>query len=68
MIGSMLIVKPMDGWARLTLDRPEARNALNTALLGRLGEQLGRLALDPSCRAVLLTGAEGNFAAGADYR
>jgi enoyl-CoA hydratase len=65
-ITSMLIVEPMDGWARLTLDRPEARNALNTALLGRLDEELARLAADPTCRAVLLTGAGGNFAAGAD--
>jgi enoyl-CoA hydratase len=65
-IGPMLIVEPMDGWARLTLDRPEARNALNTALLGRLADELGRLAADPACRAVLLTGAGGNFAAGAD--
>lgn len=62
----MLIVEPMDGWARLTLDRPEARNALNTALLGRLDEELARLAADPACRAVLLTGAGGNFAAGSD--
>lgn len=62
----MLIVEPKDGWARLTLDRPEARNALNTALLGRLAEELCRLAADPACRAVLLAGAGGHFAAGAD--
>ena len=42
------------------------KNALNTALLARLAEVLGGLARDPSCRAVLLTGAAGNFAAGAD--
>ena len=62
----MLIVEPKDGWAQLTLDRPEARNALNTALLKRLAEEFGRLAADRGCRAVLLTGAAGNFAAGAD--
>jgi enoyl-CoA hydratase len=42
------------------------KNALNTALLARLAEVLDDLARDPACRAVLLTGANGNFAAGAD--
>ncbi len=61
-----LIVEPHGAWTRLVLNRPEARNALNTALLARLAEVLSGLARDPTCRAVLLTGAEGNFAAGAD--
>lgn len=55
-----------DGWARLTIDRPAARNALNTALLAAIAGHLARLAEDPSCRAVLITGANGTFAAGAD--
>ena len=54
------------GWTRLTINRPEARNALNTALLAQLAAALNGLAEDPACRAVLLCGAEGNFAAGAD--
>lgn len=62
----MLLVDAMDGFTRLTLDRPDARNALDTALLARLAEELGRLAGEPGCRAVLLTGAGGHFAAGAD--
>jgi enoyl-CoA hydratase len=61
-----LIVEPHGTWTRLVLNRPEVRNALNTALLARLDEALTGLARDPACRAVLLTGAEGNFAAGAD--
>lgn len=61
-----LIVEAQAGWVRLALNRPEARNALNTALLGRLAGVLGGLAADPACRAVVLTGAAGNFAAGAD--
>jgi len=65
-IGAMLIEDPQDGWTRLTLSRPEARNALNTALLERLADTLVRLGDDPGCWAVVLTGAEGNFAAGAD--
>ena len=61
-----LIIDRMPGWARLTLNRPEARNALNTALLGRLAEALAMLSADPAIRAVVLTGANGHFAAGAD--
>ena len=61
-----LIVEPHGAWTRLVLNRPQAKNALNTALLARLAAVLDGLARDPTCRAVLLTGAEGNFAAGAD--
>ncbi len=61
-----LIITPMQGWARLTLSRPAQKNALNTALLAALAGALDALAADPACRAVVLTGAEGNFAAGAD--
>lgn len=61
-----LIIEHLPGWSRLTLHRPEAKNALNTALLGRIAAELMRLAEDPACRAVVLCGAEGNFAAGAD--
>jgi len=61
-----LTITPSKGWTLLTLNRPAARNALNTALLGDLAAQLARLDADPDCRGVVLTGAEGNFAAGAD--
>ncbi len=61
-----LIVESFAGWVRLTLNRPNARNALNTALLSRLADGLDQLAEDAACRVVLLCGAEGNFAAGAD--
>ncbi len=61
-----LIVEPMAGWLKLTLNRPNQRNALNTRLLGDVAAALGVAAADPDIRAVLITGAEGNFAAGAD--
>ena len=66
MIRRMLIEDPRDGWTRLTLSRPEARNALDTAMLAALAEALARLDADEGCRAVVLTGAGGHFAAGAD--
>lgn len=61
-----LLVDSFAGWTRLTLNRPEATNALNTALLAALAANLDRLAGDPACRAVVICGAAGNFAAGAD--
>ncbi|MFO1201066.1 MAG: enoyl-CoA hydratase-related protein [Tabrizicola sp.] len=61
-----LIVEPKGAWTRLVLNRPQVKNALNTALLAQLADELARLTDDPTCRAVLLTGSEGNFAAGAD--
>lgn len=61
-----LIIDHMDGWARLTLNRPAQKNALNTALLRALADTLADLEAAPDCRAVVLTGADGNFAAGAD--
>jgi methylglutaconyl-CoA hydratase len=54
------------GIATLTLDRPEARNALSAALVARLTESLTTLAGDATVRAVLLTGSAGVFCAGAD--
>jgi enoyl-CoA hydratase len=61
-----LIIEPQGLWTKLTLNRPLAKNALSTALLAQLAEVLTALAHDPGCRAVLLTGAGGHFAAGAD--
>ena len=61
-----LLIDQFAGWVRLTLNRPEATNALDTALLGRLAATFDRLAGDPDCRAVVIWGAGGNFAAGAD--
>jgi enoyl-CoA hydratase len=55
--------------ALLTLDRPAVLNALSFSLLHELGEHLTTLDGDPTCRAVVITGAgERAFAAGADIR
>lgn len=61
-----LIVDTFAGYTRLTLNRQAVRNALNTALLAQIADVLAQLAADPACRAVVITGANGNFAAGAD--
>lgn len=61
-----LLITPREGWTLLTLNRPAARNALTTGLLAAVADALDLLAADLACRVVVLTGAEGNFAAGAD--
>ena len=50
----------------ITLDRPEKLNALTPAMLQGIREGLQRANEDPSVRAVILTGGEKVFCAGAD--
>jgi 2-(1,2-epoxy-1,2-dihydrophenyl)acetyl-CoA isomerase len=57
-----------DGVATLTMNRPEARNALSGEMLGALEEALRRVAYDHKVRAVVLTGAGGAFCAGGDVK
>ena len=57
----------IDGQAAiLTLNRPAARNALNVAMWRGLPEMVARAANDPAIRVVIVQGAGGNFASGAD--
>ncbi len=57
-----------EGVLLLRLNRPEQRNALNIATRKELAENLESAAEDPKVRAVVLTGDERAFAAGADLR
>jgi enoyl-CoA hydratase/carnithine racemase len=52
----------------VTINRPEARNALTRSVLAGLVNALGAAASDASVRCVVLTGAGGHFCAGADLR
>ncbi len=52
--------------ATVTLGRPEARNALNAALIGEVTRCFEELAEDESVRVVVLTGEGPSFCAGAD--
>ena len=52
--------------ARVTLNRPEAVNALSMALADALAEKLTQLARDRAIRCVVLTGAGRMFSAGGD--
>ena len=56
-----------DGVATLTMNRPEARNALTGAMGAALSEAVRRCSADPKVRAIVLTGAgERHFCTGAD--
>jgi enoyl-CoA hydratase/carnithine racemase len=58
-----------EGVARVTLNRPEVRNALNEALLRELESTLRRLEDDPAARVDVLRGAgDRAFCAGADLK
>jgi methylglutaconyl-CoA hydratase len=51
---------------RVTLNRPEVRNALNEQVVAELGAWAGRASADGSLRAAVITGAGRVFCAGAD--
>ncbi|MCF8506072.1 MAG: enoyl-CoA hydratase/isomerase family protein [Caulobacter sp.] len=57
-----------DGVATLTMNRPQARNALTGELLAALSAAAPRLAMDPKVRVVVITGAGGAFCAGGDVK
>lgn len=63
-----LLETRQDGVAILTMNRPEARNALSQPMLGALLEALPRLAADPEVGAIVITGAGGAFCAGGDVK
>ncbi len=55
-----------DAVLTLTLNRPEARNALNLALTGALVDALRDFEADESLRVLIVTGADPAFCAGLD--
>ena len=60
-------IERRDAVAVLTLNRPEARNAISPEMLDQLGDRLGEIEDDPALRAVVLTGAgKRAFCAGAE--
>src|SRR5918995_4435120 len=62
----VLVERHGEGTATIRLNRPEARNALNTAARKALAEACHEIGEDESVRAVILTGGAEMFAAGAD--
>ena len=56
------------GVLTLTMNRPEARNAMTIAMNVALGEQLAKAELDPQVRCIVLTGEGKGFCAGGDVK
>lgn len=63
-----IIVESHHGIVRVTLNRPERRNAFDQRMVGEIRESFVQLAGDPSVRGVILTSAGPVFCAGADLR
>jgi methylglutaconyl-CoA hydratase len=61
-----IIYEVRDGIARVTLNRPEKRNALDGGLISELKQAMTSSAGDPQCCVVLLRGAGTDFCSGAD--
>jgi enoyl-CoA hydratase/carnithine racemase len=61
-----LLVEVDAGVAVVTLNRPEARNALNSQMAYDLGHAFATLDADDAVRAIVVTGAGSAFCAGAD--
>jgi enoyl-CoA hydratase/carnithine racemase len=57
-----------DGVATLTLNRPQARNALSVALMSALQDRLDAIAEDKGARVVVIAGAGPAFCAGHDLK
>ena len=63
-----LLVDRTDAVVTLTLNRPDAMNALNVELKEALRDTLAELSSDRSCRAIVLAGAGRAFCVGQDLR
>jgi enoyl-CoA hydratase len=64
----ILVDPPRNGVQLIRLNRPEAHNALRSALLGELAEAMAAATADEQVRVLLLSGSDKVFAAGADIK
>ncbi len=64
-----IIAETKDGGvALITLNRPDALNALNNQLIAELGEAIDGFEADDAIGCIVITGSEKAFAAGADIK
>ena len=67
MMTDQVVVYEVDGAvARVTLNRPEKRNALNDAVIAGIKEGLKKAGRDENVKAVVISGAGKDFSSGAD--
>jgi 2-(1,2-epoxy-1,2-dihydrophenyl)acetyl-CoA isomerase len=63
-----LLASLHNGIATITLNRPEARNALSGEMLGALAATLADCELNPAVKVIVITGAGKGFCAGGDVK
>lgn len=63
-----LLVERAGGVATITMNRPEARNALDLTMRTEMLAVLDEIETDPTARVVVLTGAGGHFCSGGDVK
>ncbi|MGC7872845.1 enoyl-CoA hydratase/isomerase family protein [Desulfosporosinus sp. SYSU MS00001] len=63
-----ILVEIEEGIATIILNRPDVLNALNSQVFNELAEAAENLSIDDSVRAVIITGGDKVFAAGADIK
>jgi hypothetical protein len=68
MTALVIVEEPAPHVVQLTLNRPDQLNAMTAELCEALHDELRKIALRRSCRAVILTGAGRAFCAGVDLR
>ena len=63
-----ILLEQRNGVGLITLNRPQALNALNNQLIVEVNQALDQLEKDPNIGCIVLTGSEKAFAAGADIK
>jgi enoyl-CoA hydratase len=64
--GKIQLERPAEHVALIRISRTEKKNALHSSMVIEIGRLIGELSADDTVRAVVLTGGEAMFAAGAD--
>lgn len=67
-MGVVDISRPRDHVAVVTMNRPEARNAMNADLIAGLWSAFDEIDGDRNCRVIILTGAGAGFCGGLDLK
>jgi enoyl-CoA hydratase len=68
MVFETILVETRDRVGLITLNRPQALNALNSALLNEVNQALDTFEADQNIGCIVITGSEKAFAAGADIK
>jgi 2-(1,2-epoxy-1,2-dihydrophenyl)acetyl-CoA isomerase len=67
-MSELVVTHIAGGIATLTMNRPEAFNALDAGLMDAFSASIGRCSIDPKVRAIIITGAGKAFCGGGDLK